>query len=537
MVDMQIASNLAGYHWISAFTGVRPVQPLRVTSVIGTSRATHTQDGHVRNTYTRPYAPEPTLATHLTFALKYEGVELDFMARVFAATGPGFLRDWLQREPTSSYARRIGFFYEWLTAELIEGVADSAGNYVDAIDADRYLVATRPDKNRRWRVNDNLPGTRDFCPMIRRVSGVPDSAALTQAIDSMQAQFDPGTLERALRWLSVKESRASFVIESEGREEDRIRRFARAMDRHCGRMEDPLGEAGLQALQTEIMGSATTGFRLGFRQSPVFVGHTSAYLPVIDYLTPPHDQVPTMMAGLRALSERTRGQDSLLRAAAVSFGLVYIHPLSDGNGRLSRFLINDTLRRDGVVPESLILPVSAVISESSASRHAYDQALERFSRPLMSAVDRTCGFGVPVIYPDGVRSNLQFDAWDDALPSWRYPDLTDQARYLAEVIVSSVAHGLQQEALYLRRYDQAEEGLKQLIEGSAEDYATIIRSVTGSTGISNKLRKTYPLVFDDQEREKRIVQVVLGAFELLDDTEVETVTPRLAVRPRRAGQA
>ncbi len=153
------------------------------------------------------------------------------MARAFATTGPGFIRDWLQREPTSSYARRIGFFYEWLTAELIECVADSAGNYVDAIDADRYLVATRPDKNRRWRVNDNLPGTRDFCPMIRRVSGVLDSAALTQAIDSMQAQFDPGTLERALRWLSVKESRASFVIESEGREEDRIRRFARAMDR------------------------------------------------------------------------------------------------------------------------------------------------------------------------------------------------------------------------------------------------------------------------------------------------------------------
>lgn len=528
---MQNASNLAGYHWISAAVGVEPVQPLRVSSVIGGSRASHTQDGRVRNTYTRPYAPEPTLAAHLAFALKYEGIELDFMARVFAATGSGFVRDWLRREPTSSYARRAGFLYEWLTAEWIEGVSDSAGNYVDAIDADRYLAATVPNKNRRWRVNDNLPGTRDFCPMIRRTNGVPASAMLALAIESMQAQFDPGTLERALRWLSVKESRASFVIESEGREEDRIRRFARAMDRHCGRMEDPLGEAGLQALQTEIMGSATTGFRLGFRQSPVFVGHTSAYLPVIDYLAPPHAEVPAMMAGLRALSARTRGQDTLLRAAAISFGLVYIHPLSDGNGRLSRFLINDTLRRDGLVHEPLILPVSAVISASSASRHAYDHALEKFSRPLMSVVDRSCGFGSPVIYPDGVRSNLQFDAWNDALPSWRYPDLTVQAQYLAEVIVSSVSQGLRQEALYLQRYDRAEEGLKQLIEGSAEDYAAIIRSVTGSTGISNKLRKTYPLVFDDPEREKRIVQAVLGAFDLLEGAE-EPVTPRMAVRPR-----
>jgi len=150
----------------------------------------------------------------------------------------------------------------------------------------------------------------------------------------------------------------------------------------------------------------------------------------------------------------------------------------------------------------------------------------------LSVVDKTCGFGAPVTYPDGVRSNLQFDAWDEALPSWRYPDLSAQAQYLAEVIVSSVSHGLQQEALYLQRYDRAEDGLKQLIEGSAEDYAAIIRSVTGSTGISSKLRKTYPLVFDDQEREKRIVQIVLGAFDLLEGSEEEPVTPRMAVRPR-----
>jgi len=41
MVDMRNEPNLAGYHGISALTGVQPVQPLRVTSVIGARCATH----------------------------------------------------------------------------------------------------------------------------------------------------------------------------------------------------------------------------------------------------------------------------------------------------------------------------------------------------------------------------------------------------------------------------------------------------------------------------------------------------------------
>jgi Fic family protein len=51
-----------------------------------------------------------------------------------------------------------------------------------------------------------------------------------------------------------------------------------------------------------------------------------------------------------------------------AFGFVYIHPLADGNGRVHRFLVNDLLRRDGAVPEPMILPVSALIAGSAAER-------------------------------------------------------------------------------------------------------------------------------------------------------------------------
>lgn len=42
------------------------------------------------------------------------------------------------------------------------------GNYVDVIDGAKLVAASadRAVKVRRWRVNDNLPGTRYFCPVL-----------------------------------------------------------------------------------------------------------------------------------------------------------------------------------------------------------------------------------------------------------------------------------------------------------------------------------------------------------------------------------
>lgn len=68
-----------------------------------------------------------------------------------------------------------------------------------------------------------------------------------------------------------------------------------------------------------------------------------------------------------------------MRASVLAFGFVYIHPLADGNGRVHRFLFNDILRRDGVLPESVILPISSVIAESSSEQQRYAQLLDDVS--------------------------------------------------------------------------------------------------------------------------------------------------------------
>jgi Fic family protein len=90
-----------------------------------------------------------------------------------------------------------------------------------------------------------------------------------------------------------------------------------------------------------------------------------------------------LLSGLQVTMSKTSGAISVLRAAIASFGVVFIHPMADGNGQISRFLVNDVLRRDGAVPAPFILPISATITNSSKERVGYDPALEHFSRPLM----------------------------------------------------------------------------------------------------------------------------------------------------------
>lgn len=512
--------SIAGYSWLAERLGIQPVQPFRVTSRIGGTRSSVSTNGQAQEVFTRHYQPDPTIESHLTFAFKYEGIHLEFLTRLMLAHGPRFIQDWLAREPSSQYARRAGFFYEWLTGKTIPEHQPSPGNYVDAIDATQYLCATRAEQNRRWRVNDNLPGTSAFCPMVRLHPDLVQAASMDchKAIDQLVDDFGEEMILRSVNWLTIKESRASFAIEREAGAEDRIHRFASAMTAFCGKIPDPLSEPSLERLQEAILGGTTTGFRTGLRQSPVFVGHSERFEPVIDYLAPHHDQASAMLGGLRAFAQRTAGQNSILRAAAISFGFVYIHPMADGNGRISRFLINDVLRRDGVLPSPIILPVSAAISANLAARARYDEILESVSTPLMARFAKACSFNRERMqtYADGVKSNLAFNQWDEAAPTWRYLDLSDHARYMGGVIERSIHQGMRDEAVFLRRFDAAKAALQDAIEGPSEDLDRIVRSIAEHQSATKTIRKLYPALFASEQTSDLIVRTVLDAFNDVD---------------------
>ena len=505
-------SNLLGYQWLSEQTGIVPVQSFSVRSALGTTRKTVVNGEARQEVYPAAVRPEPSIAAHLTFAFKHENIHLEFLARLFESVGPDVLVNWITSEPTGAYARRAGFFYEWLTAKALAVPDTPSGNYVEALDPAKYLVATRAGNVQRWRIRDNLPGSREFCPIVVRTEAVKalERYDCAKALNDLEVEFGADVILRSAVWLTVKESKASFKIEKEEGKVERVRRFAAAMEQRCGKDGDPLRLLALSELQRDILGPAT---RYGMRKSPVFVGHTTDYIDVVDYFGPHWDHTQPLLTGLRETMAKTAGASSVLRAAIASFGFVFIHPMADGNGRISRFLVNDVLRRDGAVPAPFILPISATITNSTRERVGYDRALEHFSRPLMQKFSDRYTFGTEYECEDGVRTNFHFDGYDEALPTWRYPDLTYQAEYLGHVVQLTIESEMSKEAIFLRDMDRARQGVKNHLEGPNSDIDQIIRSVRENRWvISNKLTKAFPMLADP-EMAAAVIDAVREALE------------------------
>jgi uncharacterized protein YdcH (DUF465 family) len=98
------------------------------------------------------------------------------------------------------------------------------------------------------------------------------------------------------------------------------------------------------------------------------------------------------------------------------------------------------------------------------------------------------------------------------LPVWRYPDLTEQVEYLAEVIHLTLTEEMPREAQTIQQLRQTRLALKALVEGS--DYALdrIIRAVREHGKVSNKLREEFSLL-DNESLADQVVAIIRQGFK------------------------
>lgn len=478
--------NLIGSAWLTQRYGLPLAQPLTVVSEIGSRRETHASSGVRMERYVEAMRPEPSLKGHLTFHLKHEMPNLEFLARLFETCEPVELTAWFELEPTGQYSRRACFLYEWLTGRRLETDGANQGGYVDALDGESIVVASQEKSvmSRRWRVRDNMPGTPAFCPLVRKVPDAVGAMALDipSLVGELASEFGEEVIMKSAVWMTLRESKSSFAIEGEGDKGDRIQRFARVLGRRTGQGDLALTDTVLAEIQREILGERTTLQQFGLRQSPVFVGESVHFQEVVHYIAPPAQDLEAMLQGLATFLGRTTGQSPVMRAAVAAFGFVYIHPMADGNGRVHRFLVNDVLRRDGAVMDPLILPISSLITSDSAERRAYDRILEEISRPLMDLMAGHYRFGESIAYPDGLSSNLHLTEPGLARPVWRMPDLTRHVIYLADVIARTIRDDMRQESRYMRSHARARAAIKEVIEMPDAQADRIIQSIETNQG-------------------------------------------------------
>ena len=507
--------NLLGGAWLVANYDIELVMPLQTLSRIGGRRATQVIENIRTETYVESMRPSATLRGHLTFHLKHEIPHLAFLSQLFGKIDPRELSVWVADEPSGQYIKRAGFLYEFLTGLELAIDIEITGGYINAID-DNKLVAASPEHsvpNRRWRIRNNLPGTRAFCPVIRKTDDLLKAMDLDVPglIQDLALEFGEELLMRSAVWMTLRESKSSFAIEGEANQSDRIQRFADVLSRRTGQGSWTLNQTSLAELQAEILGKRTTLQQFGIRQSPVFVGEIARYQEVVHYIAPPAEDITDMLEGLITFLERTQGQSSVMRSAVAAFGFVYIHPLADGNGRVHRFLINDILRRDGAVKDPMILPVSSLITSTQTERHSYDNILDEISRPLMQSLVGLYEFAAThTTYSDGIRSNFVFRGDDYARHTWRHLDLTKHVIYLAHVLDRTIREDMREESRYMRSHAQARAAIKDIVEMPDMQIDRIIRSAEANQSrLSNILSKEIPIL-----EEAGVWDAIMQAIEI-----------------------
>lgn len=481
--------RLAGYAYVLeklAITGI----PNWHKSTVATS-GTHSvarQDGFVDEVFRAQYWPGETIGAHLEFALKYDGVNLALLAKIFEKVAMQELVEFIKSKPTGKYVRRIWFFYEFLTEKRLPIDELTTSNYVDALEAKDYYTVQKGERSPRHRVVNNLLGPRTFCPVVRKTERLLelDSASLQKRCEEIVTDYPPQLLRRALAYLYNKETKSSFEIERITSNASRTEKFIASLQ--LAEKEDFCEKARLIELQNRIVDPR---FRdSDYRLSQNYVGQSVAYQKeIIHYICPKPDDLPSLMEGLLASHARmkTGGIPPVVHAAVIAYGFVFLHPFEDGNGRVHRFLIHNILSMQNMVPRGLMFPVSAVMLKNP---DAYDRSLEAFSRPLLQVID----------YSMDTMGRMTVES--ESACWYSYMDMTAQAEALSEFILKTIEEELVQELNFLANYDTTKQAIQNIIDMPDRLIDLFIHVCLQNNGcLSEKKRTAYFDFLSDNELE------------------------------------
>ncbi len=477
----------AGYAWLLDRFGLTAMPNPHSSFVAATgSRQQKVQGGRVKGIYSLQYWPGEEIGDHLEFALKYDGVSLSSLKVIFDAVAEDELIDYIKSKPTGKYARRIWFFFEFLTGRRLPIDDLSRGNYLEALEPDSYYTLPRGGKSQRHRVINNLLGPREFCPIIRKTEklGEMDQTDFRERYERIVEPYPPQLLRRALSYLYSKETKSSFEIENIKPDASRTEKFIASLE--TAHQQDFCDKKSLIALQNRIVDPRF--MNEDYRTVQSYVGQTISYQrELIHYVCPKPEDISDLMRGLLT-SHRlmmTGGVSAIVHAAVVAYGFVFIHPFEDGNGRIHRFLIHNIFSLQGIVPQGLMFPVSAAMLNNP---EGYNDSLEAFSRPLNRLAEYS------------LDKFAQMTVHDDTAHWYRYIDMTAQAEALYDFVIQTIERELVKELRFLEDYDSTKKAIQGVIDMPDRLIDLFIRICleNNSRLSANKRKSHFDFLCDDE---------------------------------------
>jgi len=441
------------------------------------------------------YLPEDNLETteiealyrQLVFALKYEGVNLLVFSQLIKHYSETQLATLVSIEPEGQYSRRIWFLIEWILEKELPGKEKlTKRSYIPVID-EKIQYAIEGEKSSRHLVINNLPGTINYCPLIRK------SEKLEKYILHNYAEkkkdylkgLRKDILQRASAFLLLKDSKASFTIEGESPKSKRAARWGQA-----------IGQAGAKDLSKEelirlqqIVIENERFVEMGFREKGGFIGEhdRSSGEPLPDHISAKWEDLDKLTTGLLNTNEKLLASnlDAVLTATIVAFGFVFIHPFEDGNGRIHRYLIHHVLAKKKFSQQGMIFPVSSSILDHIDN---YRNVLEAYSNPLLDFIEweETQDHNVRVI--------------NDTFDYYRFFDATKQAEFLYDCVNDTIENIIPNEVSYLTNYDEFKRYLDDEFEMPDKIVALLVRFLDQNEGkLSKRAREKEFASLNDSE--------------------------------------
>lgn len=436
--------------------------------------------------FTIRHKPDNDLTSHLVFALKYEGIDLYILKRFFQYSGKEPVLDMIKKEPTSQYTRRVWFLYEWLMGEVLEISDLKTGTYVEIVNPKLQFTSTSINSTRH-RVKNNLPGTPEFCPMINRTNKIENfiKKDLSGSIEKGLDGRDKELIRRAAAFLLLKDSKASFAIEGEFPPNLRARNWGKAIGQ-AGKKQLTIEE--LEKLQDIVIGAKKLK-NMGLRTQEGFIGvhDRETFSPLPDHISAKYKDLPSLMKGLLDTNNllQESGYDPVLTAATIAFGFVFIHPFSDGNGRIHRYMIHHILTRMGYTKRGMIFPVSAAILNRIDE---YQSILESYSAQRIDLIEweSTADHNVKIL--------------NDTIDLYRFYDLTKQVEFLYECIEETIEQIIPEELDYLDKYDRMTKYINTYLSLPDTKVDLLIKLLDRNNGklSKNKRQKEFDNITDEE---------------------------------------
>ena len=439
------------------------------------------------------------LYNHLVFALKYEGVNLLVFAKLQEQLSHEELLALVTIEPLGQYSRRIWFLLEWVSGMPIVGKSDiSKKSYVPVVDT-KLQFAVAGIKSPRHLVVNNLPGTNQFCALIRKTDKIEQHLSKSYVEENRKqlAGIRKDIIQRASAFWLLKDSKASFTIEGESPTSKRAVRWGTA-----------IGQAGLNDLSKEelirlqqLVIENTRFVQMGLRKKGGFVGEHDRVSgePIPDHISAKSQDLDDLIDGLIDVNKLFIKDDihAVLAAAVIAFGFVFIHPFEDGNGRIHRYLIHHMLAKKQFADQGIIFPVSSSILDHI---NDYQKVLESYSKPLLNLIE----------WVETKDHNVEVT--NETKDYYRFFDATKPTEFLFDCVADTIKNIVPREINYLANYDAFKAYMEEEFEMPDKLISVLVRFLEQNQGVLSKRAKEKEFSMLTEQEVKRIESTYTEIF-------------------------